>query len=356
MPVCQKCGFNGSFTASNTCPRCGQAGGLPPGAVDAPAPAIAVKPAAAAVPAALTESMNDFPAASAVVFDDIPHVAAAARTRASEVDRGPDLQLVEGKRDPRLDKTVQDLILQTSQVAVYVDDAQSVNWYGNVQLTPDMTQVLTDVAHLETVSSCLEKTPHLRPVRRLLAEALARMFGNADIEGAKLALGKAEQYLVARLTEQGRIWYLEAAATSAVIVFLVAALIVSLIVFPFAPYVDIAFSFIVWAAAMGALGALLSILLRAMRMDFNAGAGRSIHRVEGVARICAGALGGLLMALAVKSDLLFGVVRQIQDYKYLILLLGMVAGASERLVPSFIQRVETSVAEQPRSGKSGRRA
>jgi hypothetical protein len=55
------------------------------------------------------------------------------------------------------------------------------------------------------------------------------------------------------------------------------------------------------AAAAGSCGALLSVIWRSGQLKFDSSAGEILHYLEGASRILAGALSGVLVALAVKS-------------------------------------------------------
>lgn len=101
------------------------------------------------------------------------------------------------------------------------------------------------------------------------------------------------------------------------------------------------------ASTMGALGAMLSLLMGAAKRDYDSGAGVAIHYLEGATRIMAGVLGACFIILGLKSEFLMGFLeKDIPDsgkQLYLQLLLGFAAGLSERLVPNFVSNVEAQV-------------
>jgi hypothetical protein len=61
----------------------------------------------------------------------------------------------------------------------------------------------------------------------------------------------------------------------------------------------------VYGAGLGALGAFMSLLMRSAKIQVAAGAGRTIHYVEALSRVAIGAVGAVLVALAVRADLVF---------------------------------------------------
>lgn len=101
------------------------------------------------------------------------------------------------------------------------------------------------------------------------------------------------------------------------------------------------------SSAIGALGAMLSLLMGAASRPYDAGAGRLIHWLEGITRIVVGVLGACFITLGLQSGFFLGFLKDgstlTQKFFYLQLLLGFTAGLSERLVPSFITIVEAQV-------------
>jgi hypothetical protein len=73
-----------------------------------------------------------------------------------------------------------------------------------------------------------------------------------------------------------------------------------------------------------------------------------LHQTEGLARVIIGAVGAALVALAIKAGMLLSSV-QPQHAFATLLVFCMVAGISERLVPSLVERVEAT-AGKPEAG------
>lgn len=102
----------------------------------------------------------------------------------------------------------------------------------------------------------------------------------------------------------------------------------------------------------GALGAFLSILLRSHSVPLDVSAGKKLYQFEGVAKIMAGMIGALLVALGVEGRFLFGNIGTSEGRLELILVLCIIAGASERLIPSIIRKVEIADASSsPKADK-----
>jgi len=104
-------------------------------------------------------------------------------------------------------------------------------------------------------------------------------------------------------------------------------------------------------ALAGAIGALLSVTTRGNRLVMDANAGEKVHRLEGLSRIGTGVGGALFTALAIKSGVVLGGAHFSGNRLALVLAFCIVAGASERLVPSLVSSFEKAIL--PVSDKAG---
>jgi hypothetical protein len=259
----------------------------------------------------------------------------------------PVATLCEGDVDPGLKKQVRFLIARRTDFIVYLDTDCAVQWrlpYKSVESTsPHAHEILNEVSLVETLSIPLKKTEHLEPVRRLLGEAVARLFsGGQTSEAAALKLlADARVYLQNRMAEMARIWYLSAAGLFAMIA--VGGMVVAWLnrAFLSSLFTPSAIE-VVLCSGFGAVGAFMSLLTRSANIRVAAGAGRKIHYVEALSRVAAGAVGAVFVSLAVKANLLLGALNAPDSDSTLLYLLCLVSGASERLVPGLIARVEAS--------------
>jgi hypothetical protein len=189
----------------------------------------------------------------------------------------------------------------------------------------------------------LRDTSHLVPVRRLLAEAVARVFsgGPESEKAARKLLADARTYLNDRKAEMARIWMLSAAGVFALLA-LLAMLVVWLNRAALEQWFNAQIIETVYGAGLGALGAFMSLLMRSARIQVAAGAGRTIHYVEALSRVAIGAVGAVLVALAVRANLVFGIANDPGGDSNLLFLLCLVSGVSESLMPGLIAQVEAA--------------
>jgi hypothetical protein len=208
-------------------------------------------------------------------------------------------------------------------------------------------KVLSRIAVLEAVpTSHLPQKTQLN-FRSMLGESLARCLHD-DYANAKTLLDAANQFVSARNQEVARRWFICATALATLLALAIAA----------PPWVSRSSLATRWgeqfipllvACASGAIGALFSVLTRAAKIPLDPAAGRLLHYVEGIGHVAAGMIGGIFVYLAMKAGIFapklleLGLVGQA--------LACMVGGASERLVPTIIRKVDVTKADTAKHEK-----
>ncbi len=246
----------------------------------------------------------------------------------------------------------------SDRFVVFVDHEVDVDWETTDEFDQERrlndaehNAILNEAAIVESVPcDYLEKRIRLR-FKRQIAEAIARSF-SYDYSSARQMLSAAREFVRDRNVELSRFWYLSGSASATFIVAIAASG-----VWTFRDGIAAAIGESVPLSAlvcfMGALGAMLSIILRMGRAALDCSSGRGLHYLESASRIVAGSLSALALFLAVKSGLLLPQAIQPNAQPWVLLLLAFVAGASERLAPSVISKVELSV---PKDLTSARKA
>lgn len=249
-----------------------------------------------------------------------------------------------------LNKKVEMLISSTDRAFVFLDQDLYVQWETSDEVahSPEQSEILNQVSYLETISTThfsgkgSEKN-ELAEFRRLLGECVSRAFeGNGS--SARKLLAKCEALLAARSVQRARQWYLAAAALGAL-----PAGISVVVLWVYRGYLRDALGptgfDVATCAALGGIGALVSTIISVRRTSLNASFGATIHYFEGVARIVAGIVGGALTGLAIKGNLVLGSINYVAHttgHSALLFLFALAAGASERIVPSFVKRAEVA--------------
>jgi hypothetical protein len=166
---------------------------------------------------------------------------------------------------------------------------------------------------------------------------------------AESLLEKAEEFVTARNHEHARQWYVWASACAAAVAVLIAwiAMRSYLCAYPDAPAAKLN---ILASGIGGSTGALFSILLRVGRAPLDPAAGKAVHRLEGAARICVGIIGAVIVLAAIRAELLLPQLTS----AYGITLACLVAGASERMASTIIERVEGALTRTKEAPKKKR--
>jgi hypothetical protein len=276
------------------------------------------------------------------------------------VELAPESELTdlsEGDYDPTTKKVIGTFILSDNGFNVYLDTEGIVHCTSisdHAEYPKDCGEVFNRVTYLETLSIPFKNTSNFLPMRRFLGEAVARMISEGSVDGANYVLDRAEPYLQARRAELARIWYLYAAGAVAAVLTLV-ALGLWLGKTWLIDRVGIgnpAFD-VLLTGCCGGIGAFMFVLGRSSTIHTEAGAGRHIHLVEGVARVIAGVTGGVVVSLAVQADILSGLSARLSHPLAFMLGLGLAAGASERLVPNLVGKFEASTGTKERKPGAG---
>ena len=269
----------------------------------------------------------------------------AARTKAA-ADTSDIDGLHEGDKDPVLNAIIKELIYHESNFIVYLDDRLRVQYRGDFDF-PDGSEDMTfDLARLEALTFGHDDLGELATMRRLIAEVYAHLHGAKDAVKARACLAKADEIITTIVANRIRYLRIVAAGLVAVMVSFFGWLWISHVSPSKVPGQGITpeNEFALWIP-LGAIGALLSSLLRMASVNVKPFTGDGMAIFESGARILAGCIGALLLVVATKCNLLLGVLAQATSSNaafWGLMTLSILAGASERLVPDFIGRMDGS--------------
>jgi len=174
--------------------------------------------------------------------------------------------------------------------------------------------------------------------KTIVGEAIVNCQEN-NCEGAFEILSQAEAFRLDRVVEKSREWYLS-------FTILLTALLISIALIanrsnmPLYEGILRNINIGAWAIA----GACLSIILRSGHLQHASYAGKYLHFVESGCRLIGAFITGQIVLLGIKSGIIFSSLVVEADSQYIIPLLALLAGASERFAPSIITRVEDAAA------------
>ena len=173
----------------------------------------------------------------------------------------------------------------------------------------------------------------LLELKRLIGQAIVCAIQGESDQALSLT-DDAAQFLKDRTVERSRCWTLSYAH---VICVLFSALILKIYQIVSICHTN-DFSMLLVAAEGGIIGAYISTIQRAGKGEWDAAAGRGMHLLEVFTKISAGALFGALAFVLTKSVNSPASLKQIAPDKSSALVLGVVAGFVERLIPRMISK------------------
>lgn len=241
-----------------------------------------------------------------------------------------------------LESEIAYLIIATDHHVVFIDKDLDVDWETAEGETSqqdstdsaDFNGILNRVAALEaTPSDELRPTMKLQ-FKRLLGEGVARAL-DEDYEGARAILDEAHTYITARSQEASRSWYLSASGIVTV-PFLLVGLFSWIFRDSLRTILGATVFWLVISACAGAAGALLSVIWRTGKQQFDSSAGRHLHYLEAASRICAGAISGILVGAAVQAQLFLTALIHNGNMPMVMMLSALASGSSERLATSIM--------------------
>jgi hypothetical protein len=239
---------------------------------------------------------------------------------------------------------LQFLIIDTAEYIVFIDNKDDLDWITTKEY--DKQGHKDKIKHFDVINkvALLECKPlqqfdkHIKlNYKRLLGESIARSI-NHDYQNAINILKHAEDYIKERGSELSRMWYLEK-SSEVTIIFLILGFISWIFRACSIKLLgeDVFYHFL--CVISGAAGALLSIIFRMGKENLDCLAGKNIHELESICRIIAGMLSALLGGVLVRADLL-PIFSKIENTEIALILVGFIAGMSERFAPSILAKME----------------
>lgn len=245
---------------------------------------------------------------------------------------------------------VKHLVVDTDKYIVWVDSKNKIDWISHKEKFDDAGGPADENLHSKILNkvALLSCKPNLELPSKvyedfvgLLGEALARSFAGC-YEEAETILLEADIFITRRGEELARHWQLIASGK------IIAWLLVFAIVFWLIRNCIISFigqpQFImIYAIIAGAIGAFFSQSVRLGKEPLDCHAGKNLHEWESRFKIFAGMISGFAITLSLNSGLFFSSIVLSERTNHLIVLLGLFAGLSERLIPSISKKIEKTL-------------
>jgi hypothetical protein len=246
-----------------------------------------------------------------------------------------------------LGKKIRVLIDKSGDHVVYLDEDLNIQWDQAKDLDKQTGLVVNRITHLEGLMGFMQRSDtqskgeekRIIAIKSLFGEAYARSYNTHDRESAAQALDDAELQIALWNREVSGRWYFCSALGAT-------ALCVVLLLFAQAyrsgitgALGDTAWT-VITIGLFGSIGAFTSVCLRHRQLALDANAGLSVHVMEACGRIVIGVVSAMLMILLAKGGLILEIATKSDHAMYVYAALGMLCGASERVLPNFVSRAE----------------
>jgi len=252
-----------------------------------------------------------------------------------------------GDTDPNLGRKITVVIDKGVGHIVYLDEDLNIQEAYAKDLDQATGRVVNRITALEGLMGFTQENEkqmqrnakRIIRIKNLLGEAFARSY-KGDCASALQVLDDAEFEIRRWNQDVSSRWYFSSAVICATLfgaVLLIAQFYGSALTLAFGKN----FLPIITVGLLGSLGAFASICMRHRGITLDANAGASVHTIEASARIFLGVVTALVMILMAKGGLLLELVEKSADSSmYIYVALGIMCGASERVLPSFVERAE----------------
>jgi hypothetical protein len=260
-----------------------------------------------------------------------------------------------GDTDPQVGVTIKEVLIKADTYFVYIDQDLILRWHWNTAIDPNVAApIFNRATELQAKSEFLRQTRRQRDLtsaRRLIGEGLVIMFSTQNQAYANDALDTAEKFITQVGTEISRGWYF-----GPFFIFFAISVICGLILYRHG-HMGIATLPLVCCLA-GGIGAFISTAIGNERIPCAPTAGRFLHLLEALLRYTIGFAAGLLVWLATSGNVVVGFLNlttnsavastkpwpgtDLPPSVYALVAVTMLAGASERLLPSLIGKFDDS--------------
>jgi len=250
-----------------------------------------------------------------------------------------------GDRDACTGRLIAYVVYATKDFIVTIDDQLSLNWQtetGFNKYAPDFGEVvgcceLSDAL----VDRIFTDVTNRMAYKKMLGAVIARILDDGNSISARKKLAIIDERINEHGREKMRMNYIYASLITVgglgVLFVLLLILKETILVWGFNPIICI----IIRCSLFGGIAAFLTTFARFQNYKGSLVAGIGIHRLDGVLRIVYGLIAGLIIVLAIKSNVIVGFANPNEtSTPYILYFLAMIAGASEILIPNLIKQTE----------------
>jgi hypothetical protein len=251
------------------------------------------------------------------------------------------LKYKEGDIYDPLGKKITLFIQSTDLYIVFIDEDGYVQWEFNGKDPKDFEKVLKLVGEMEDLPNKHLSEDQKKYLSSQLGESIARALGQGESEIALESLNSTKEFLEETCKQNVKIWLLSSSLITLAITLLcgLGFYYIRLNLFPKIS-TDNLFDVIQYSLC-GGIGAFISIFLRTNHLTANFYSTKLSIRFEGFVRVIYGIFGASLVVLGIRANLVLGILNDFKSNPFFFFFVGVLAGASERIIPFIIHNAET---------------
>lgn len=252
------------------------------------------------------------------------------------------IDLMEGDEGP-MGKPIGTIVLQMSSLIVYLDSEGVIQWStsaGYHNWNAHFGEIQSSISYWESVCNKVFKPSDAYIYKSLLAEGYARILDDRDYQMALSAIEAGKDGIQKHGSEILKQQYLLSSFLCALVTGLAIIIIVinkknvALILNNRVELYEI-----MLASLFGGIGAFVFSSLKIKTYKPELVISKELHRIDGGLRVVYGIITGVIAVLAVKSNFALGFLPT--HSMYTLCFIGIIAGASDMLIPNLIKKVES---------------
>jgi hypothetical protein len=273
---------------------------------------------------------------------------ASDRSTASDAGTGYTALKV-GDTDPQMGVKIKEIIFVNESCIVYIDEQLTLQWYWRLPLPLESATIFNRAADLEARAQFLrhqKQEEDLLSAIRLIGEGVFELFSTGDPTYANAAMDTADKFISQRSREVSRGWYF-----GPFLGFFLISIIALLLLYFLDPTLSKTAIFACIFA--GGVGAFVSRALASDNTPIAATAGKTLHWIEAILRWCIGLTAGLVIWLLVTGNIAVSFLNASgAPNTFALVSIALLAGASERLLPSLLRSFDDSINKKDTSSQS----
>lgn len=264
--------------------------------------------------------------------------------RAARIDNYYDFKVNE---EGPLGKKIKAIIIRAEKIIVYLDEEDVIQWSKKDDVIIDLNSfgnIQNNISMWESISNKLFSKKDSFSYKCLLAEAYARILNDNNTDTANAIISNTKDRIKKHGREVLKQVYLLSTfiSTCLIILAIIGCIWAKPVLMQFVTHNSYQ---IILTTLFGGIGAFVFSVLRLKDYTPDIAISKKIHIIDGALRVFYGLISGLIIALGIKSNIVLGFVNQMELTIYLSAFLGIMAGASDLIIPNLIKQVETRTQE-----------